>query len=109
MKSRSKAKTYYSFDEVGQELFGIKPTRRVTNDKQKLKSQREKFLGICPYCKEPPEYIYGTNVVACKNEKCRGKRIAYKDETGEEVVNYRPFVKMLSEKSTEIAMNIFED
>lgn len=108
MKKNSKAKTYYSFDEIGQDLFGLKPTKKVTKDKQKLQSQREKFLGVCPYCKQPPVYIYGTNVVACQNEKCVGKKITYRDESGEEVQTFKPFIKTLSEKGTEIAMNIFE-
>lgn len=108
MSKNNLAKTYYSFDELGQDLFGLKPSKKVTKDKQKLQAQREKFLGVCPYCKQPPKYIYGTNVVACQNEKCQGKKLTYKNELGEDIQVFKPYIKTLSEKATEIAMNIFE-
>ena len=69
MSSKSGGKVYYSFDEIGQELFGLKPQRRVTKDKQKLESQKEKFLGTCPFCKQPLKYVYGTNVLAIQKAK----------------------------------------
>ena len=104
-----KAKTYYSFDEIGQDLFGLKPFKRVTNDKQKLASQQEKFLGTCPFCKQPLHYVYGTNVLACNNEKCKGKKFVTKNVDGEETIEYRPFFRMLSEKGLEIGQTIFEE
>ena len=109
MDKKTGGKVYYSFDEIGQEMFGLKPYKRVTNDKQKLESQREKFLGTCPYCKEPTTYVYGTNAVVCKNEKCKGKKITRKLDDGTEVVDYRPFIKILSDKGLNIGMTIFEE
>ena len=110
MKENTSAKRYYSFDEIGQELFGLKPQRRVTKDKQKLAAQREKFLGTCPYCKQPLHYVYGTNVVACNNEKCRGKKITSKDEEGNEKIEYRPYARILQgENSSTIGSIIFEE
>lgn len=108
MSNKSRGKIYHSFDEIGQELFNLKPYKRVTNDKQKLASQQEKFLGTCPYCKQPLKYIYGTNVLACANEKCRGKKISITEEDGENYI-YRPYYKMMSEKGLAIGTTIFEE
>lgn len=105
MRNNTNGKVYYSFDEIGQELFGLKPYKRVTNDKQKLASQKEKFLGTCPYCKQPLKYVYGTNVLACENEKCRGKRVKFED--GTEIS--KPFFKILSDKGMDIGTTIFEE
>lgn len=109
MKEKTSAKRYYSFDEIGQELFGLKPYKRVTKDKQKLESQKEKFLGTCPFCKEPLKYVYGTNILACRNEKCRGKKITTVNAEGEESVIYKPFYKMISEKGIAIGTTIFDE
>ena len=108
MSKKSNGKTYYSFDEIGQELFGLKPYKRVTRDKQKLESQRTKFLGTCPYCKQPLKYVYGTNVLACDNADCKGKKYTITGEDGEEKVVYKPFFKILSDKGLEIGSTIFE-
>ena len=108
MKKESNGKRYYSFDEIGQELFGLKPYRQVTRDKQKLKAQREKFLGTCPYCKQPLKYIYGTNVLSCDNAGCKGKKITIEND-GEEKIIYKPFFKMLSDKGLEIGTTIFDE
>lgn len=109
MKKESSGKVYYSFDEIGQELFGLKPQRRVTKDKQKLAAQREKFLGTCPYCKQPLKYVYGTNILSCENEDCKGKKITTTKEDGEEKVIYKPFYRILSDKGLEIGSTIFEE
>ena len=109
MNKTSNGKVYYSFDEIGQELFGLKPYKRVTNDKQKLESQKEKFLGTCPYCKQPTVYIYGTNALVCQNESCKGKKIVKKFDDGTEMVEYKPFIKILSDKRADIGMTIFEE
>lgn len=109
MKNKNNGKRYYSFDEIGQELFNLKPYKRVTKDKQKLAAQQEKFLGTCPYCKQPLKYIYGTNILICANEECKGKKVSISKEDGEEKVVYKPFFKMLSDKGAEIGTTIFED
>lgn len=110
MKKKSNGKRYYSFDEIGQELFGLKPYKRVTKDKQKLAEQRSKFLGTCPYCKQPLHYVYGTNVVACDNPDCRGKKTVIKEEDGTEKVSYKPFVRILQgENSSVIGTTIFDE
>jgi hypothetical protein len=108
MSKKSGGKIYYSFDEIGQEVFGLKPYTRVTRDKQKLESQREKFLGTCPHCKQPLKYIYGTNILACENEKCRGRKITIVEEDGENYI-YKPYYKILSDKGSVIGTTIFEE
>lgn len=109
MKNETNGKRYYSFDEIGQEVFGLKPYRRVTKDKKKLAAQREKFLGTCPHCGQPLEYIYGTNILTCRNEKCKGKKIVIPKEDGENKTIYKPFYKMLSDKGLEIGTTIFNE
>ena len=105
-----KNKTYNSFDEYAQEVWGLKPLKRVTNDKQKLEAQREKFLGTCPFCKQPLHYVYGTNIVACNNTECKGKKITVKDDEGGEKVIYKPYHRILQGKnSSSIGMTIFDE
>lgn len=109
MKNNKNGKVYYSFDELGQEVFGLKPLKQVTNDKQKLESQREKFLGTCPFCKEPLTYIFETNILACQNENCKGKKITIKNKDGEEQDIYKPYYKMLSNKGSKIGTILFDE
>ena len=105
----SKYNVYHSFAEWAEAEYGIKPTKKVTRDKQKLTSQREKFVGTCPYCKEPCTYIYGTNVVACTNEKCKGKKMVSKNSEGEDRVSYKPYFRLVNEKNMEIGKTIFDE
>lgn len=109
MSKESNGKIYHSFDEIGQELFNLKPYKKVTRDKQKLAAQQEKFLGICPYCKQPLKYVYGTNVLVCENESCRGKKTTNVGDDGEETVTYKPYHKILSDKGLVIGTTIFEE
>lgn len=105
----SNVNIYHSFAEWAEAEYDIKPTKKATKDKQKLKAQREKFAGTCPYCKQPCEYIYGTNVVVCTNEKCKGKKISSKSLDGEDRVKYKPFFRLLSDEKSEFGRNIFSE
>ena len=110
MKNNAKAKTYYSFEDLAVAEFGLKPNRKVTKEKNKLNTQRERFLGTCPYCKEPIHYSYGTNVVSCVNENCKGKKIVTKDEDGNEEITYKPFYRILQgENSSTIGTTLFDE
>ena len=100
---------YHSFAEWAEAEYDIKPKKKVTKDKQKLSAQREKFVGTCPYCKQPCEYIYGTNVIACTNEECKGKKVSSKGKDGEDRVVYKPFFRLLSDKGAEIGGNLFSE
>ena len=106
----NKQKRYYSFDEIGQELFGLKPLRRVTKDKQRLETQREKFVGTCPYCKELLRYVYGTNIVVCNNKDCKGKKITIRDGEGTEKTEYMSYCRILQgDNSSTIGSIIFDE
>ena len=110
MNNTDKGKVYYSFEDFAVEEMGMKPLRRVTRDKQKLESQREKFLGICPYCKEQLHYSYGTNILSCNNPKCKGKKVTLKDSDGKDVITYKPYYRiLLGENSSTIGSTIFEE
>lgn len=110
MEKTKNGKHYYSFDEYAEEVWGLKPYKKVTNDKQKLESQREKFLGTCPYCKKLLRYVYGTNIVACENNECKGKKITIKGENGNDKVIYKPYHRILqSNNSSTIGMTIFDE
>lgn len=105
-------KTYYSFEDMAIEEFGMKPVTRRTNDQQKLETQREKFEGVCPYCKQRAKFIVGTNVVVCANPKCKGKKTAIKGdpETGlTETAIYHPFMRILSDNGALIGNTIFSE
>lgn len=86
-----------------------KPVTKQTNDKDKLKKQRENFCGrhLCKSCKQPMVYI-GGNQMCCMNEACKGiKHESKNEENGESSVWYTPSYDLLDEKGTEVAMNIF--
>ena len=102
-------KIYHSFAEYAEGEHNSKPFTGRTNDKQKLESQREKFLGICPFCKKPNKFIVGTNIVACANEKCSGKKVTVKNDDGTEFVKYIPYIRMLSDKAMEIGNVLFDE
>ena len=99
-------KKYYSFEEVAINEFGMKPRKNVTSDEGKLKKMQEKYLGTCPYCKEPCSYISGTNVVACQNEKCKGKKITITNDDGTEKVIYEPYVRV-KDCGAEVGIRLF--
>lgn len=98
---------YSSFQELA-EAYKIKPTSKVTKNKEKLKSQQEKFLKhyICKACHQPMTYI-GDNIMTCTNPKCRGIKIERKNDDGTKTVNYFTSFSLLDEKSQDVAGNIF--
>lgn len=104
-KSKEVAERYTSFEDL-RPAFGLKPIKKKTNDEEKLKEQQEKFVGTCPYCKTKLSYM-GGNIVVCKNEACKGRKIERENEDGTKDVVYRPFYKMLDDKCEEIASRLF--
>lgn len=100
---------YTSLSALGA-AWGCKPVSKTTKDMKKLKVQQEKFnkKHTCPACKQPMEWIPGTNVCTCKNPSCKGIKYERTDaKTGETKVYYEVSNDLLSELGTEIAMNIF--
>lgn len=87
--------------------FGLKPVRKKTTDANKLKDQQERFVGKCKVCGEKLTWVEGTNVLACKNENCKGIRMSSINEDGEEKVWYIPVVRRLDEDGLRIAERLF--
>lgn len=102
-------KIYHSFAEYAEGEYNMKPLSGRTNDKQKLATQREKFLGVCLFCKKPNKFIVGTNIIVCANEQCSGKKITIKDEDGTEFVKYIPYMRTLDTKGMEIGNVLFDE
>ena len=99
---------HYTSLEALREGFGLSPVVRRTKDENKLKAQQEKFLGVCKVCKQPMSLIDGCNVLACKNETCKGIKMTSKnEEDGTEKVWYIPVTRVLDEKGATIAHNLF--
>ena len=105
-KDKNCTEHYTSLGDLGK-AFGCKPITKRTKDQNKLEIQKNKFLGVCPYCKEQPSYI-GGNVIACKNEKCTGKKVEKENEDGTKLVMYYPYIKLLDKRGEDIAQNIFD-
>lgn len=106
-KDKNCTEHYTSFDEL-RKAFGIKPVVKRTKDEEKLKAQREKFLGICKVCKQPLSLVEGCNVLACKNEDCKGLPMKGTNEDGSEKIWYIPVSRILDDKGAEIARNLFD-
>lgn len=108
--SKGEREYYTSFEDLAK-AFGCKPVRKQTTDKQKLNSQREKFMGkhLCKNCKQPMTYI-GGNQIVCTNEKCPGiKHEVINEETKEKRIWYTPSFDLLDNRGAEIAENIFAE
>jgi len=105
---RNTTKHFTSFEDLAK-AFGVKPVNKQTKDKAKLESQREKFLSRnkCKACGQPMTFN-GDNVMVCCNEDCKGiKHEITDEETGTVKVYYTPSFKLLDNKSSEIAKNLF--
>lgn len=97
---------YYSFEDVAIAMgFQINTKKK---DEKKIAKQKEKLLGVCPVCKEPMNYVSGTNIISCKNEKCKGYKRT-KETTDGEKVWYDPVFRTLDEKGSAIARRLFEE
>ena len=107
MLNITEGKTYHSFTELAKDI-GLKPVNKRTKNKEKLESQRSKFLGKCPHCGQPLTHITNTNVLVCGNENCKGKKREYTNKDGEKIVKYDPYAKVLYDKSATIAHALFD-
>lgn len=100
--SKGETAHYTSLEQL-REDFHLPKISKKSKNKEKVAKQQEQLLGKCKVCGNPLSYIYGTNVLACTNEECKGKKITAK--SGEEF--YVPVVKILDNKGTDIAINLF--
>lgn len=100
---------YTSFSDL-RKSWGLKDVSvKRTKDEKKLAEQRDKFVGTCNACHGKLEYVSGTNVCVCKNEKCKGVKVGTKtDEAGNEKPIYAPYQRILDNKGFEIAQNLFD-
>jgi len=111
MSKNNSGKVYHSFDEIAVAEFGMKPQNKRTKDTQKLEMQREKFEGVCAYCKQRTKFIPGTNIVVCVNPNCKGKKTVIKGDAATDepdIVKYMPFVRILSDNAAEIGNILFD-
>ena len=100
---------HYTSLEALREGFGLAPVVRRTKDENKLKSQKEKFLGTCKVCKQPLVKISDANVLCCQNPECKGIKMTSKnEEDGSEKVWYIPVTRVLDDKGSHIAHNLFD-
>ena len=111
-KCKGTIKSFNSFEELRDDetlrrQFGLKPVKKRTNDEEKLKEQKEKFVGKCRACGQSLTWIEGTNTLACKNIECKGIRMSSKNEDGTDKVWYIPVTRTLDEKGFEIAQKLF--
>lgn len=104
--SKDTTACYHSFEEAAK-AWGCRPVKKKTDDAEKLQKQQEKFVGKCKVCGQDLTYIYGTNVLACTNEACKGIKMIGKNEDGSERVYYVPVIRTVDETGMEIALNIF--
>ena len=104
--SKNTTAQYNSFEEVAK-AWGCKPVKKKTDNVEKLQKQQERFVGKCKVCGENLTYIYGTNVLACTNDKCQGVKMTAKNEDGTERIWYIPVTRMVDDIGMEIAMNLF--
>ena len=101
-KSKDCTEHYTSLEEL-RTNFGLAPNSRKTKDANKLKAQREKFLGTCPICQSANKFV-SPQYVVCSNVDCKGKNIAAKGEEPRYVLSMRE----LDAKGIEIAENLFD-
>lgn len=107
--SKGETAHYTSFEQMRVTLKIPKMQKR-SKSKDKLESDKSKFLGTCHACGESLHYILGTNVLVCNNAMCKGRKLQSKssDENSDVVDDkYVPVMRILNEKGTEIAENLF--
>ena len=105
-KSKGVTEYYTSLEEL-RVSFGLKPIKKKTNDKEKLKAQQEKLVGICKACKKQLTWIEGTNICVCQNPDCKGIKMTRQNEDDDEKVWYIPVVRTLNDKGMKIAESLF--
>lgn len=106
-KAKGVTEHYTSLEEL-RTAWNCKPVKRRTDDAEKLKAQRERFVGVCKACKQPLHLVENTNVLVCSNPDCLGIKMTSKNEDGSEKTWYIPVSRVLDEKGTKIAENLFD-
>lgn len=96
---------YSSFQQMAAALSNkkVKEPKKDANWETHINKMKEKILGKCPVCGEQLGFISGTNVCACKNPECRGKKFIRKDGT----VFFVPVSKTLKSRDAKYANDNF--
>ena len=68
MRIEKNGTRYFGFDEVAQEVYGLKPATKQVQNAGKRKDMQQKFekFNICKSCGQTMSYV-GGNVVCCQN------------------------------------------
>lgn len=107
----SKGETaHYTSLEQMRDALDIPKMQKRSKNKDKLEADQSKFLGVCRSCGKSLHYISGTNILVCNNESCKGRKLQPKStEANSETTDekYVPVMRILNEKGTEIAENLF--
>ena len=87
--------------------FGLKELSYKTKDEKKLEKQREKFCKshTCQFCGETREWVPNTNIMVCKNPRCKGYQVKSKDG---EIIASLPSYSELSSYGEAIAETILK-
>lgn len=95
-----------AFKEI-RHAFGLKELSYKTKDEKKLEKQREKFCKshTCQFCGETREWVPDTNIMVCKNPRCKGYQVKSKDG---EIISSLPSYSELSNYGEAIAETILK-
>ena len=81
MRIEKNGTRYFGFDEVAQEVYGLKPATKQIQNAGKRKDMQQKFekFNTCKSCGQTMAYV-GGNVVCCQNPDCKKKPFRLLDE-----------------------------
>lgn len=105
--SKNDKEHYTSFADLAKAFGCREPKKKRTNDENKLKADRERFLRTCPVCKSVLSYA-GDNYVCCINPDCQGVKREFDNEDGTKRIEYFPVYRLLDSKGIEIGHNLFD-
>lgn len=101
MRKEKNGIRYFSFAELP---FPVKKQKKQNNDE--LRERFEKRHS-CIICNQPMTWIKNTNIIACQNPECKGKKIEKELPDGTTKVEYKPYYHTLDIKGTEIAEKLY--
>lgn len=105
-KEKENTYTPTAFKDI-RHAFGLKELSYKTKDEKKLEKQREKFCKshTCQFCGETREWVPDTNIMVCKNPRCKGYQVKSKDG---EIIPSLPSYSELSSYGEAIAETILK-
>lgn len=84
--------------------YNIKPYKQKEKTDEVLEAQQKNFAKTCYICKARMNFVKATNSLCCSNPLCKGREVT--NVLGEK--EYIPSCRVLDEKGTEIAENLFQ-